>query len=173
MLDEQVIPKEYDVKWDVDMQDPVNICREPPKINAKAFMVWDVDTNMFVYSKNCDKKLEIASMTKIMTFYTCLKVLYNDLTLVNINPKKTFMRTSKKAANMIGTSARVKEGLHYSMYDLFVGLMLPSGNDASIVLAENFGRYLLCDNLRYDMQSKLKKLLRKDPYDIDQSNQFV
>ena len=62
-----------------------------------------------------------------------------------INPKKVYFRASHIAAKIGGTTAYIKEGMRYSIYDLMVGLMLPSGNDAALVLAENFGRFLCID----------------------------
>ena len=46
---------------------------------------------------------------------------------------------SAVAAAVIGTSAHLREGDSLSVRDLLFGLMLPSGNDAAIVLAEHFG----------------------------------
>lgn len=145
---EQCVPKEYRVNWDLDSTDPVTWSDRPPQTTAKAWVLYDVNKNLMINGKNQDQSLEIASMTKIMTFFTCLKILYEDMQCLNINPRNTFMRASSKAAKLGGTSAYIKEGLRYSIYDLLVGLMLPSGNDASIVLAENFGRFLSIDRCR-------------------------
>jgi len=46
---------------------------------------------------------------------------------------------------MRGTSATLKSNLFISLEDLFYGLMLPSGNDASVVLAENIGALLFLE----------------------------
>lgn len=100
-----------------------------------------------------DHKLEIASMTKIMTAYVCCLVLENDLQCVNLNPKKVYFRASNYASKIHGTTAHIKEGLRYSIYDLLIGLMLPSGNDAALVLAENFGRYLCLEGCRTSIQT--------------------
>jgi len=62
-----------------------------------------------------------------------------------INPQKVYFRASYFAAKIGGTTAYLREGMRYSIYDLMVGLMLPSGNDAALVLAENFGRFLCID----------------------------
>lgn len=105
-------------------------------------------------------------MTKIMTFYTCMKILLGDMVAVNINPKNTYMRASAKAAKMGGTTAFIREGLYYSIYDLLIGLMLPSGNDASMVLAENFGKFLLMESARTST-IKLKELLEQDSFHIE------
>ena len=101
-----------------------------------------------INNKNIDQKLEIASMTKIMTAYTCCKIMFEDMSCANINPKKVYFRASAFASRIKGTTAHIKEGFRYSVYDLLMGLMMPSGNDASLVLAENFGRYLVIDSCR-------------------------
>ena len=49
---------------------------------------------------------------------------------------------SLKAAQTIGTTANLIENQMVSIFDLLHGLMLPSGNDAGMTLAENFGKYL-------------------------------
>ena len=49
---------------------------------------------------------------------------------------------SKNASSIGGTSAKLKTGDVLSVWDLLHGLMLPSGNDAAICLAEHFGQYL-------------------------------
>jgi len=67
---------------------------------------------------------------------------------MNLHPKKVYFRASYYAAKISGTTAHIKEGLRYSIYDLLIGLMLPSGNDASLVLAENFGRFLVTETCR-------------------------
>lgn len=56
---------------------------------------------------------------------------------------------SKNAATVGGTSAKLRTGDVLSVWDLLHGLMLPSGNDAAIVLAEHFGQYLFEVATRY------------------------
>jgi len=53
------------------MNDPMNIDDEAPSTTAKAWSIYDTKKLLTLHSKNVDAKLEIASMTKIMTFYTC------------------------------------------------------------------------------------------------------
>ena len=87
-------------------------------------------------------------MTKIMTAYTCCKIMFGDLSCMEINPRKIYFRASSFACKVFGTTAYIREGMRYSVYDLLIGLMLPSGNDASLVLAENFGRFLIVESQR-------------------------
>lgn len=56
---------------------------------------------------------------------------------------------SKNAATVGGTSAKLRTGDVLSVWDLLHGLMLPSGNDAAITLAEHFGQYLFEVATRY------------------------
>ena len=90
--------------------------------------------------------------------------MFGDMACVNINPKKVYLRASYFASKIGGTTAYIREGLRYSIFDLMVGLMLPSGNDAANVLAENFGRYLSVELCRNSI-SRLKDFLEEDPYD--------
>jgi D-alanyl-D-alanine carboxypeptidase len=52
------------------------------------------------------------------------------------------IKVSKQASTVIGTSANLAYGDVLSVYDLFYGLMLPSGNDAALVLAQGIGTLL-------------------------------
>jgi D-alanyl-D-alanine carboxypeptidase len=58
---------------------------------------------------------------------------------IKLNPKKTLLQVSKTAAAIGGTTAKVRPGDILSVWDLLHGLMLPSGNDAGMCLAEHFG----------------------------------
>lgn len=89
-----------------------------------------------------------------------------------IDPKKVYFRASHIAAKIGGTTAHIKEGMRYSIYDLMVGLMLPSGNDASLVLAENLGRFLCIDNCRTSLL-RLKDFLEMDPYEQGNSRMYI
>jgi len=125
-----------------------------------------------ISTKNVDMKLEIASMTKIMTAYTCCKILYGDMQSSFINPRKVYFRASSLAAKCPGTTANIRKGFWYSIYDLLIGLMLPSGNDASLVLAENFGRFIYLENNRVSM-NLMKENLEVDPYEEQTSRLYM
>ena len=91
---------------------------------------------------------------------------------MNLNPKKVYFRASHYASRIHGTTAHIKEGLRYSIYDLLIGLMLPSGNDAALVLAENFGRYLCTEGCRTSIQT-LKDQIESDPYATESSRKYI
>ena len=64
-----------------------------------------------------------------------------------INPKKCYFRVTINAAGVRGTSAELESREWVTIEDLLFGLMLPSGNDAATVLAENLGACLYYDKL--------------------------
>lgn len=78
---------------------------------------------------------EVASITKMMTFYTVLRLCER----YHIDPNYTTITISRNAAKIHGTSADLQEGDILSLSQLFYGMMLPSGNDAAFALAEHFG----------------------------------
>jgi serine-type D-Ala-D-Ala carboxypeptidase (penicillin-binding protein 5/6) len=74
-----------------------------------------------------------------MTLYTVLKLIER----YQIVEATTMVKISEHAASIEGTSADLRYGDTLSVLDLMYGLMLPSGNDAAIALAEYFGSLLL------------------------------
>lgn len=96
-------------------------------LNARSYIVLDRASSTVLYEKNSLNKAKMASTTKIMT---CLVILENfDLS--------TVITVSKKAANTGGSKLGLKPGDKITINDLLYGLMLRSGNDAAICLAES------------------------------------
>eukprot|EP00347_Sterkiella_histriomuscorum_P010552 403375850 len=127
-----------------------------PMVSAQAWAVYDVKQNKLLFGKLERDRREIASLTKIMTCYTVIQLLNK----FKIKEESTFVEISENAANIIGTSAELQEGDVLSVLDLLYGLMLPSGNDASIALAEYFGALLLQEKTEYSTWSiKLAELI--------------
>ena len=58
---------------------------------------------------------------------------------MNLDDTKIYFNVSKFASKTEGTSAELKKNSWIRLKDLYYALMLPSGNDASIILAENIG----------------------------------
>lgn len=80
----------------------------------------------------------MASITKVMTAFVTLQICQR----IKLDMRRTYLKVSKSAASMGGTTARLRTGDELSVWDMLHGLMLPSGNDAAMCLAENFGEYL-------------------------------
>lgn len=96
---------------------------------AKAAVVMDVKTGRVLFSKNADAKLAMASTTKIMTTLVAIES-------GRLNEK---VKVSKKAAYTEGSSIYLREGESITVEELIYGIMLRSGNDASMAVAEHLG----------------------------------
>lgn len=99
---------------------------EFPTINSRAYVVLDRKTNTILVGKNEYAKKKMASTTKIMT---AIVIIEN----YNLNETVTI---SKKAGNTGGSRLGLKAGDKITVNDLLYGLMLRSGNDAAVALAE-------------------------------------
>lgn len=102
----------------------VNTCAL--SVSAECACVIDMTTGRVIYDKNMMKNHTMASTTKIMTALVALE----NSNLTDI------VTVSKNAAGTEGTSLYLKAGQKVTMEDLLYGLMLQSGNDAAIAIAE-------------------------------------
>lgn len=100
-----------------------------PEINSRAYVVIDRNSNRILCGKNETQKRKMASTTKIMTALVILEKGNLDQTI----------EISKKAANTGGSRLGLKTGDKITVRDLLYGLMLRSGNDAAVALAEYAG----------------------------------
>ena len=100
-----------------------------PQINARAAIIYDRSTKQIIWGKNEMQKRAMASTTKIMT---AIVVLENG----NLNDVVTI---SKKAAGTGGSRLKIRTDDKITVRDLLYGLMLRSGNDAAVALAEHIG----------------------------------
>lgn len=102
---------------------------EASSINSRACIVFDRNSKMILYGKNEQKQVKMASTTKIMTA---------TIVIENCNLSDT-VEVSKKAASTGGSRLGLKSGDKITIKDLLYGLMLVSGNDAAVALAEYVG----------------------------------
>ncbi len=98
---------------------------------ARQALVMDYDTGTVLFAKDADKSLPPASMSKLMT----LTLVFEALEDGRISLDDTF-RVSAKAAQKGGSKMFVREGSRVRVDDLLQGVIVDSGNDACIVLAE-------------------------------------
>ncbi|MCY6370292.1 D-alanyl-D-alanine carboxypeptidase [Clostridium ganghwense] len=102
------------------------VMAKPMYIDARSSIAIDSKSRCVLYEKNSDMLIPIASTTKIMTTLVALK--YGNL------DKK--IEISSKAANIHGSQVKYKKGEIITLRELLYGLMLRSGNDAAIAIAE-------------------------------------
>ena len=108
-----------------------------PIISSSSWCVAEGNTGRVLFGYKDLEVKEIASLSKIMTCFVCLKLIEDKIAAFEDKVK-----ISNKASHINGTSAELKEGDSIAVLDLLYGLMLPSGNDAAWALAEHFGAAL-------------------------------
>lgn len=122
-----------DVDNEVDFEDTIEVTAsnvsELPKTNSRRYIVYDRISKSMIIGKNEDIKSAMASTTKIMTTIVILEK-------ADLNEKVT---VSAKAGGTGGSRLGLKRGDKASVRDLLYGLMLRSGNDAAVALAEHVG----------------------------------
>lgn len=112
-----------------ELVEAVSDSAEEPNLNSRAAIIYDRNSKEVIYGKEENTKRKMASTTKIMT---CMVVLEKgELTDTVI--------VSKKASGTGGSRVGLKTGDKVSVQDLLYGLMLCSGNDAAVALAEHVG----------------------------------
>lgn len=108
-----------------------------PAVSAEAWCVFDTDSGGKVLAgKLVNCKREVASLTKMMTFLVSWQLFqkyFPELTTINIT-------VPKYCTKVTGTIAGLKKKDTLSLHQLFYALLLPSGNDAALVLADFFGK---------------------------------
>lgn len=106
----------------------------PPVVTCKAWVVIDAKTGKRLDGENDTERLHPASVTKMMTAFLVSEVLEKDPDAIN-----EIITFSENADKTIGSTSGVNAGEKVSVGELLYGLMLPSGNDASVAFAEHFG----------------------------------
>ncbi len=103
-----------------------------PKIAATGYLLIDFDSGKALAEKNADQPLEPASLTKIMTAY----VIFREIAEGNVNLSEEVL-ISEKAWRMEGSRMFIEVGKRVKVETLLRGLIIQSGNDASVALAEH------------------------------------
>jgi D-alanyl-D-alanine carboxypeptidase (penicillin-binding protein 5/6) len=104
----------------------------PPQINGSSYVLMDPASGRILMESNSDERLPPASLTKMMTAYIVERELdENRLSMDEMVP------ISVKAWKTGGSRMFVQEGSRVSVEDLLKGVIIQSGNDASVALAEH------------------------------------
>lgn len=103
------------------------VCAEAAAETAQSACVINAATGDIVFEKNAEERLPMASTTKIMTAYVALK---------NSTPKD-IVNVSMNAQQQEGSAMYISAGEQFYMEDMLYGLMLNSGNDAAVAIAEH------------------------------------
>lgn len=116
------------------LQSPVHAARmipSPPSLNASSWLLMDARTGHIITEYNADQRVPPASLTKMMTAYIASELLMKgDLKMSDMVP------ISERAWRKGGSKMFVRVGTQVRMDDLLRGIIIQSGNDASIAVAE-------------------------------------
>lgn len=99
----------------------------------------------------------MASLTKMMTAIVSIELAQE----LNLDIRSTYFKVSIKASTTPGTTANLLDSQYLSIWDLLHGLMLPSGNDAAMVLAENFSTRMTNRTKRKIEKDELGNIIQK------------
>jgi len=120
-----------------------------PNINVDSFLLVDFYSGAELAAKNQDKRIEPASITKLMTAY----VIYDELKKGNITLKDKVL-ISEKAWKMEGSRMFVEAGKKVPIKRMLSGLIIQSGNDAAIAIAEHIAGSEAAFVVRMNEQAK-------------------
>lgn len=130
---EALVPNEDEYQAPDDelvyLDDEVITTGGEPVINARSAIVMDFETGMILYEKNAYRKRPMASTTKIMTAIIALE---------NSSPDEDVL-ISPGAAGIGGSVMGLKANTTVKMRDLLHGMLICSGNDAAVAIAEHIG----------------------------------
>lgn len=137
-----------------------------PIINSRIGIIYDRKSGKVIWGKNENKRSAMASTTKIMT---CIVVIEN----ADLNAE---VKVSAKAAGTGGSRLGLKKDDKITIKDLLYGLMLRSGNDAAVALAEYVGKDK--EGFANLMNKKAKELGLKDthfvtPHGLDDPEHYT
>jgi D-alanyl-D-alanine carboxypeptidase (penicillin-binding protein 5/6) len=111
------------------------IIPSPPNVAGTAHIVMDFDSGAIITSNEPDMQIEPASLTKIMTGYVVFSEIRNGR--IQLDDMVTI---SHKAWRMPGSRMFIEVDTQVSVEDLIRGMVIQSGNDASVALAEYIAR---------------------------------
>jgi len=107
---------------------------QPPEIAARSFLVMDVTADQLLAGRDIDTPVEPASLTKLMTQY----LVFDALRSKKIDLKQT-LPVSTLAWKMPGSRMFIDPSMQVPVEDLIKGMIVQSGNDATVALAEGVG----------------------------------
>jgi D-alanyl-D-alanine carboxypeptidase (penicillin-binding protein 5/6) len=107
---------------------------QPPEIAARAYLLVDLTAQQTLAELDADKPIEPASLTKLMTAY----IVFDALKAKKIGLQQTF-GVSERAWKMPGSRMFIDPKMKVPVEDLIKGMIVQSGNDATMALAEGVG----------------------------------
>ncbi len=107
---------------------------QPPEIAARSYLLVDITANQVLAGRDVDSPVEPASLTKLMTAY----LVFDALKSRKLDLKQA-LPVSERAWKMPGSRMFIDPKMKVPVEDLIKGMIVQSGNDATIALAEGVG----------------------------------
>ena len=150
---------------------PINIVKANElAVNASSVIVIEPTTGEIIYERNSHERRHPASMTKIMTMLLVMESIEK-----GIIKWDDMVTVSENASSMGGSQILLETNEQMSVYDLFKGVAVASGNDAAVALAEKIAG---TESMFVDMMNKKAKELGlqdtnfKNPHGLDDANHY-
>jgi serine-type D-Ala-D-Ala carboxypeptidase (penicillin-binding protein 5/6) len=122
---------DYKKEYKINSKAPV------PKVEAKSYLVGDIETGEIILAKNENQALPIASISKLMT----------SVVVDEFYGLSETVRVSSSAIDTYGKQGRLSENETYKVSEILYPLILESSNDAAEAIAESFGRNTFIQNM--------------------------
>jgi D-alanyl-D-alanine carboxypeptidase (penicillin-binding protein 5/6) len=147
VMDKEPAPEPAVVNAEKSQKSPPDALDGPPFVTCKAWAIMDGKSGELLAGDHQDDKREPASTTKMMTAYLVTLLAEKDPKVLD-----EIVTFSERADKTPGSSSEVKAGEKLPAGELMYGMMLPSGNDATVAFAEHFGDRLADE---HDKKAKL------------------
>ncbi|WP_346799266.1 D-alanyl-D-alanine carboxypeptidase family protein [Halomonas sp. Bachu 37] len=118
--------------WAQVIPQPQTMIPNPPQLAASAWILMDADSGRVLVEHNADERLPPASLTKLMTAYLIEREL--DRGTINLDD---MINISEHAWRTGGSKMFIEVGTQVQLDDLLHGIIIVSGNDASVAMAEH------------------------------------
>ncbi len=147
VMDKEPGPEPAVVNAEKAEKSPPDSLDGPPYVTCKAWAIIDGKSGEFLAGDHQDEKRDPASTTKMMTAYLVTLLAEKDPKVLD-----EIVTFSERADKTPGSTSDVKAGEKLPVRELMYGMMLPSGNDATVAFAEHFGERLADEK---DKEAKL------------------
>jgi D-alanyl-D-alanine carboxypeptidase (penicillin-binding protein 5/6) len=140
IMEDEPAPEPAVVNAEPAKKSPPDALEGPPFVTCKAWAIIDGKTGDFLAGDHEDEKRDPASTTKMMTAYLVCLLAEQDPNILD-----EIITFSERADKTSGSTSDLKAGEKVPVRELLYGVMLPSGNDATVAFAEHFGERLADD----------------------------
>jgi D-alanyl-D-alanine carboxypeptidase (penicillin-binding protein 5/6) len=141
VMTEEPAPEPAIINAEITEKLPVDALAGPPFVTCKAWAIADAESGDVLAGFHADEPRDPASTTKVMTAFLITSLAESEPGVLN-----EIVTFSEKADGTSGSTSDVRAGERLPVGELLYGLLLPSGNDASVALAEHFGKRLSPDS---------------------------